>query len=148
MKLAPSLALAAAALSAVGAMFAGENAGSCPSTPASCCAAADSTAQTIPATQLQQLPQVTKRVAPLYPADLRKDGVQGFAKVEMVVDAQGNVQEARLVVASHPEFGDRAVLAAQLWKFDPATDAAGKPVAVRVAQAFDFTLPQMASLDR
>jgi len=96
---------------------------------------------------METLPLVLARVAPVYPRDLREKGVQGFAIVDVRVDSTGRVIQAEIVRATLPEFGERALDAAKAWTFEPAT-AQGRAITSRVRLPFEFTMPQVAALER
>jgi TonB family protein len=96
---------------------------------------------------MDKAPQPLTKVAPVYPKALREKGVQGTAIVEAKVDSMGRVTEVALVRATTPEFGDRALDAAKGWTFAPA-EAQGRPITARVRLPFDFTMPQVAAMER
>lgn len=96
---------------------------------------------------METLPMVLARVSPVYPRDLREKGVQGFAIVDVRVDSTGRVIQAEVVRATLPEFGERALDAAKAWTFQPAT-AQGRAITSRVRLPFEFTMPQVAALER
>jgi len=96
---------------------------------------------------METLPMVRERVSPIYPRDLREKGVQGFAIVEVRVDSTGRVIQAEVVRATLPEFGERALDAAKAWTFQPAM-AQGRAITSRVRLPFEFTMPQVAALER
>jgi TonB family protein len=91
---------------------------------------------------MDKAPVVLKKVIPKYPRELREDGIQGVATVDMVIDSTGRVVAAELISATQPEFGPLALDAAKQWKFIPAS-AQGKPIATRVRVPFDFVMPQL-----
>jgi protein TonB len=75
-----------------------------------------------------------KRVEPQYPAEARRDGVQGFVEVEFTVDATGKVASVSVVNAKPARtFESAAVRAVKQWEFAAGADGRGK---VR----FDFSL--------
>jgi protein TonB len=75
-----------------------------------------------------------KRVEPQYPAEARRDGVNGFVEVEFTVDAAGKVASVSVVNAKPARtFESAAVRAVKQWEFPPGNDGRGK---VR----FDFSL--------
>jgi len=96
---------------------------------------------------METLPMVLARVAPVYPRELREKGVQGFAIVDVRVDSTGRVIQAEVVRATLPEFGERALDAAKAWTFQPAS-AQGRAITSRVRLPFEFTMPQVAALER
>lgn len=85
-------------------------------------------------------PAPTYEPTPEYTPQARRDKIEGKVAVMIVVDAQGNVTDAREV--SKP-LGDgldeNAVKAVKKWKFKPATRD-GAPVPVRVVVEVTFRL--------
>lgn len=80
----------------------------------------------------------TKKVAPTYPAMAKSVRMTGMVKVEVVVDQEGNVVEAK--ATSGPEvLRNAAVDAARRWKFKP-TAVDGQNVRSAGYINFNFTL--------
>jgi TonB family protein len=75
---------------------------------------------------------------PLYPEALIGSGLDGVAKIKFTVNEKGLVEDAEVVEATRPEFGEAALEALELWRFKPAT-VDGKPVSKKVAIPFQFT---------
>lgn len=74
-----------------------------------------------------------KRIAPVYPPEAHRAGVQGFVEVELLVDASGKVSSVSVVNAKPARtFEAAATRAVKQWQFAPG-GGRGK---VRV----DFTL--------
>ena len=92
-------------------------------------------------------PAGVRRAAPVYPQELRAQGVQGTALVDARVDSMGRVVSVELVKATRPEFGERALEAARAWTFQPAM-AQGRPIGSRVRLPFDFVMPEVAAMER
>lgn len=105
---------------------------------------------------LKKMPQLTRHVMPVYPAEAKKLGVAGKVVLEMNIDAQGNVTKAT-VVSSNFEgtegaatdavkklkkdvFDQPAIDAAMKMKFSPGIDKNNKPVKCTVMQPFNFKL--------
>jgi protein TonB len=82
------------------------------------------------------------QAVPEYPRALRKRGIMGFARIEVVVDTIGRVQTARVLVADHPAFAEAATRAALDWMFEPAM-MDSEPVAVKVTIPFRFVIPSL-----
>lgn len=68
---------------------------------------------------LEQQPVPTSQASPVYPLELREAGIMGNAIVGFIVDKQGKVRSPYAVRATHPEFGEAAVVAVAQWKFEP-----------------------------
>ncbi|QXD22878.1 TonB family protein [Opitutia bacterium ISCC 51] len=89
--------------------------------------------------ELDQAPVPVKRYAPVYPPELKKKWVQGFADVVFVVNEQGKVVDAKIEKSSHSEFGKNALSAVKQWEFKPGF-MDGSPVKTRVRIPLSFTL--------
>ena len=59
------------------------------------------------------------RVQPAYPELARRMNIAGTVKIEVVVDPNGTVKDAR-VVGGHPVLASSALDAAKKWRFEPA----------------------------
>ncbi len=88
----------------------------------------------------EEAPELLKMVLPVYPEIAHKAGVEGYVIVQMVVDENGDVLEAKVVVASPPGIFEEAAIAAVMqWKFKPARQR-DKPIKVRMGQRVNFML--------
>jgi protein TonB len=77
--------------------------------------------------ELDRRPQVRVRPVPVYPAELRRQGIGGSATIRIQVDEEGTVFDAVVLNASHPEFGRAARDAALRIRMTPGTRN-GQPV--------------------
>jgi len=84
-------------------------------------------------------PTPTKRIVPVYPAELQKNFINGRALLECQVTETGEVGEIKIVSATHPEFGVAAEEALRQWEFRPG-ERGGRPATMRLQIPFDFTL--------
>lgn len=66
-------------------------------------------------------------VIPVYPYELRRDGVRGTAKVTALINQQGRVAAVKVQEAERPEFGLALATAMEGFTFDPALKD-GRPV--------------------
>ena len=84
-------------------------------------------------------PSLLEARKPRYPPEARERGVQGAVRVEILIDAEGKVREAR--VLSGLGFGteEAALEAARQLRFTPA-EISGKPVAVKIQFKINFEL--------
>lgn len=82
-------------------------------------------------------PVLTSRSEPIYP-----EGVHEHATVavELVVDALGNVETARIIEGDAP-FAEAALVAAKSSRFSPAKRE-GKPVRAKIRALFEFSPPE------
>lgn len=82
-------------------------------------------------------PVVTKQARPEFPDTMFRFGNVGLVTVIFVVNASGEVEEPKVVEATHPDFIGPAIAAIKAWRFQPGRKA-GVPVATRVAQTLTF----------
>jgi protein TonB len=83
-------------------------------------------------------PVPIKKVEPTYPDLARKAGVEGKVFVKVLVDKEGKVKKAAIMMG--PDiFHESAITAAKQWVFKPAIQR-DKPIAVWVALPFHFKL--------
>jgi TonB family protein len=75
--------------------------------------------------------KVKTRVSPSYPDLARRLSIRGTVKVVVVVAANGNTKDAR-VVGGNPVLVNAALDAVKKWKFEPAADES------TVTLEFDF----------
>jgi TonB family protein len=86
-----------------------------------------------------QAPVATRTVAPIHPTELKKNLVSGEVVLECLVDAEGGVQEIKVITESHPGFAAAAEEALRQWEFKPGSiDGQAAPVRIRIP--FDFRL--------
>jgi protein TonB len=83
-------------------------------------------------------PTKIKHVPPIYPEDAKAAGVQGVVIVEITIDAQGRVEDAR-ILRSVPLLDQAAVDAILQWEFAP-TLLNGEPTAVLMTVTVQFSL--------
>ncbi len=83
-------------------------------------------------------PMPTKTASPVYPSELKRDGVTGMVTMSITVDEKGNVSNPVVKKSTRPEFEQPAIDAILKWKFEPAKKD-GKPVAVQVVIPLKFT---------
>ena len=83
-------------------------------------------------------PVKIKNVNPIYPADAQANKVQGVVILEVRIEPDGSVGDAR-VIKSVPMLDDAAVEAVRLWQFTP-TLLNGQAVPVVMVTTVNFTL--------
>ncbi|HEY2956082.1 MAG TPA: energy transducer TonB [Candidatus Eisenbacteria bacterium] len=88
---------------------------------------------------VEQLPEATRRVPPAYPRAAKKAKIEGEVVLEAMVGADGAVGEVR-VSKSVPELDAAAIASVLEWRFAPALDCRGQPVACRIVIPVQFTL--------
>ena len=74
-----------------------------------------------------------------YTAEARSRNIQGKMVLSIVVDANGNVGDVKVMNSLEPSLDDNAVRTVRTWTFKPATRD-GVPVAVRVTVEIAFRL--------
>jgi RNA polymerase sigma factor (sigma-70 family) len=93
--------------------------------------------EALPLSQLDRMPQATVRPAPVYPLAMREAKVAGSVVAEFVIDAQGNVRDAKVVRSTATDFEAPTLAALAQWKFAPGTKS-GRAVNTRVTQMFQY----------
>jgi TonB family protein len=77
-----------------------------------------------------------KSAAPIFPATARAQNVSGEVKIDVLVDANGNVSTVKII--SGPTLLHQAALdAVKQWKYEPA-QLNGKPTPVHIAVTVHF----------
>lgn len=89
--------------------------------------------------EVTEFPRERERIEPIYPPALRAQGIEGTVIVEVDIDAEGNVVDARLKRATGLEFDEAALRALRGSKYYPAKRG-DQPVAVRVIIPVKFRL--------
>jgi len=88
---------------------------------------------------LDQIPRPITQVAPKYPHELKRQGVNGRVILVFIVDDQGNVRNVRVETSTHREFEKPAVDAVEKWKFQPG-ERQGKKVKTRMRLPLAFNV--------
>jgi TonB family protein len=84
-------------------------------------------------------PVPIRQMQPEYPKAMVYSGLRGEVTVEFVIDAEGKVEDAKVLESNNPGFNDAALEAVRQWKFKPAR-MGEKPVSTRVKQLIEFQL--------
>ena len=94
-------------------------------------------------TSVDSSPQIVERgSAPNYPIDALRAHEEGDVRVQIALDASGNVQDVRVLQSSHSRALDNAAMdAARNWKFRPAMHD-GQPVAGTIDVPVEFHLDE------
>ncbi|HEX2855342.1 MAG TPA: energy transducer TonB [Opitutaceae bacterium] len=88
---------------------------------------------------LDRPPEPVLQPAPVYPANLRKEGLRATVMVEFIVDTVGNVVNATAADSSHMGFESAAVTGVLKWKFRPGMRA-GRKVNTRLQVPIIFSV--------
>ena len=85
----------------------------------------DETESTITAMEMNNpgfaAPAVLHTVEPIHPWELRRLGIPGAVKVNLMVDETGRVTDARVASSSDPAFDATSIAALKQWTFKPAS---------------------------
>lgn len=76
-----------------------------------------------------------------YPNDAHDAGIEGYARLELVVTRWGRPESIRILEShGHPAFGDACVRTVKRSRWRPAKNASGRRIAVRVRYRCSFTV--------
>lgn len=75
-----------------------------------------------------------------YSEEGRKKKINGVVLLSVLVTAEGSASDVQVKKSLEPSLDQQAVATVSSWRFDPAKDANGVPVAVRVAVEVSFHL--------
>jgi TonB family protein len=89
--------------------------------------------------KLDQTPRAKFQARPEYPVEMRTAGIPGEVVVDFIVDANGDVTNAKAIRSSRAEFESYAVAAVSKWKF-AAGKKGGVDVPSRLQVPIVFTL--------
>ncbi len=89
---------------------------------------------------LAKAPEIVSQVEPEYPAALKAMGVEGRAVIKITIGAGGDVEDAEVVTATNPLFGQSALDAVRRWRFTRSSTNAGSPVRVIKVITVNFRL--------
>ena len=84
-------------------------------------------------------PRAVRQVAPGYPIEAMRAGVHGVVRLEVIVGADGSVQDVRVVKSLDRNYGldAEAVRAAKTWRFEAGLkDGSPVPVALTIEMTF------------
>jgi len=65
------------------------------------------------------IPTPIRRITPVYPEQCKKEKIEGTVILEIKIDAEGNVIDARVLKSVHPELDKAAMEAIKKWKYRP-----------------------------
>jgi protein TonB len=90
---------------------------------------------------LDQQPVPRFRAQPVYPFEMKRQGVSADVLVEFICDVNGEVRDARVVTSNNPAFDSAALDAIYKWKFR-AGKKGGRSVNARMQQPFVFSIAE------
>ncbi|MDP0490592.1 MAG: energy transducer TonB [Verrucomicrobiota bacterium JB023] len=86
-------------------------------------------------------PSLTNRVPPNYPSSARRSGQEGTTMISATITTSGKVSSPRVVSSSgHRSLDSAAVRAVKKWRFHPAKNGLGQPIAHQVNIPVTFRL--------
>jgi protein TonB len=84
---------------------------------------------------------ILKKVPPAYPAEAKKEKVQGKVVLDVTIDKQGKVMAVKTVETAHPALEEAAVTAIKQWEYAPII-MDGKAVSVIATVTINFALEE------
>lgn len=66
---------------------------------------------------LDRPPEALVQTPPLYPFQLKREGITATVRVQFIVDSEGRVVNAFVSESSHPGFNESAIQGVNKWKF-------------------------------
>jgi protein TonB len=88
---------------------------------------------------LDQAPVPRFRPQPVYPYEMKRQGVSAEVLIEFVCDGNGDVRDARVIKSENSAFDAAALDAIYKWKFCPGKKG-GRPVSAHMQQPFVFSI--------
>ncbi len=85
-------------------------------------------------------PRLLEVAEPNYTEAAKKKKIEGDVILVIVVDKEGNVVDAKVKKGLDPGLDANAIEAAKYYKFKPALDKDGNPIAVRMETTITFYL--------
>jgi TonB family protein len=73
-------------------------------------------------------PKLIHKVPPKYPADAKKEGVEGTVVLDAVLGKDGAIRETRVKQGADVRLVDAARAAVEQWRYEPVLNAQGEPV--------------------
>jgi TonB family protein len=84
-------------------------------------------------------PKVLHMVQPKYTSEALREKIQGQVIVQLIVDAEGAVSNARIIEGLSPDLDEQALAAVRQWRFEPGT-LDGQAVRVACFATLEFRL--------
>lgn len=88
---------------------------------------------------LDQQPVARVRTQPVYPFEMRRQGIGAEVLVEFICDNTGTVRDPKVIRSDNHAFDSAALDAIVKWKFRPGRKG-GRAVNVRMQQPFSFSI--------
>jgi protein TonB len=90
---------------------------------------------------LDQQAEVRYRAVPVYPSEMKREGVTGEVLVDFIVDTNGSARNPTALRSSNRQFEESACSAVAKWKFKPGRKD-GHPVFVHMQVPIVFSLSE------
>ncbi len=84
-------------------------------------------------------PVPVNKVAPEYPPEARKEGIQGRVVIDVLVDRDGEAVKVKAAESPHDLLTKAAIMALEQWQFKPGT-INGEPAIMKIQVKLDFKL--------
>lgn len=85
-------------------------------------------------------PRVVEKPAPAYTAEAKAARIQGVVILQATIDERGTVERVEILKGLPLGLGEAAAETVRRWRFEPARDRAGEPIAVTYNLTVNFTL--------
>jgi TonB family protein len=85
-------------------------------------------------------PKIVHKVAPKYPPDARKAGIQGLVLLRCVIGPDGAVTSVAPANDAPAELVEAATAAVRQWRYEPTQDAQGKAIEVTMTVSVNFAI--------
>jgi protein TonB len=90
-------------------------------------------------------PKLVSKVTPVYPEQARQARIDGVVVLECAIGADGVVREMKPVRSEPMGLTEAAMDAVRQWRYEPARNAAGKPMSVVYTVTISFRLDRSSS---
>jgi protein TonB len=90
---------------------------------------------------LDQQPVLRHKVDPVYPFEMKRQGIGADVIVEFVCSASGEVMDPHIVKSTNHAFDNAAIDAILKWRFRPGKKG-GRAVGARMQQPFSFSITE------
>jgi TonB family protein len=85
-------------------------------------------------------PVLIRGGGPAYPEEARKSKITGSVLINLIVGADGKVEDARAIEYPDESLAQAALAKVRLWEFQPAHDERGNPLRVKITVTLNFQL--------
>jgi D-alanyl-D-alanine endopeptidase (penicillin-binding protein 7) len=84
-------------------------------------------------------PRLVHKVNPVYPAEAKKEGLEGVVHIDIRLAKNGSVAEAT-ATDGHPTLAEAALVAVRQWRYEPVIGPGRKAVEVKLTITVNFRL--------